>query len=212
MSPLGGVCMKSLVLVLILIAFAGCLGDDSGASSSGASSGDTTASGQDPLTSETTTPDGTGSEVEVTARQVVMEAIDKTGNLGTWMYLCETQYVGSCDAVDVESKDSDLYVEKPGTTLMAATLTLEWDALGPATERLGIGLMRMGDNSTLVQNVEGVSPLVIDKAGIDLDLDEENRVHIYVYNPAGLINQDPVSGYVTVSQEFTVTGSLTFLE
>lgn len=136
-------------------------------------------------------------------------AVELDGNLGTWFYACEYQTTGVCQGQQTMAGETDLYLEQPGATLVGAKLTLTWSATSPATDTLGLGLMRMGDNTTLVQNVEGTSPLTINVTDLDLLLDEDNLVHVYVYNVRGFVHNPPVVGYATVDQEFSLDGALT---
>lgn len=136
-------------------------------------------------------------------------AVELDGDLGTWFYACETQTTGTCQRQQATAADAHLLLEQPGATLVAAELKLTWSADSPATDTLGLGLMRMGDNSTLVQNVEGTSPLSINVTGLDLLLDEENLVHVYVYNVRGFVHNPPVVGYASVDQGFSLRGGLT---
>lgn len=191
-----------LVSGFLLVALSGC--SDAGAE------------GTDAADAEAA-PDAGGARGAVDAGDVaapaepVLEdvAVLFDGNLGTWFYACEYETTGVCQGMDVVADSTDHYHEQPGATLVGAALRLEWTATTPATDTLGLGLMRMGDNSTLVENVEGTSPLTLEADGLDLALEDGDRLHLYVYNVRGFAHEPPVVGYATADQAFTVEGTLT---
>lgn len=132
------------------------------------------------------------------------------GNLGTSAVLCEGTSGQCVPPAEVVEGETDYLYEHPGATLVAVNLTLSWTAASAATDTLGLGAMRMGSNSTLLENVEGTSPLEIQAEALDLLMDEENGFHAYVYNVKGLVHQDPAFGYVSADNAFHVEGTLTF--
>ncbi len=217
--------MRITPLIILLVAIttlAGCTDDggpgvfapeddttDLKSQDSGGSTSPNTGTNSSPRTS--TSPNATDGDTTEAGPTFAEVDIRLEGNLGTRAIVCEDGTLNSCSGVNAIAGNRDLLLEQPGATLVGAEITLEWTASSPVTQQLGIGLMRMGTNSTFVENQEGTSPLTISLQDLDLVMDEDNLVHIYVYNPTLLLHQDPLIGYISVDEQFTVSGTLTFL-
>lgn len=133
------------------------------------------------------------------------------GNLGTWGGAC-TDGAG-CVFQQVEGDTTDLVLERPGTNLTGANLTLTWTAASPATEELGFAIMVMatcdGCESPMEEWVEGASPLTLALADLDLALDADHVIHVYVYNAQGGVDAGVAWAGGTPDQAFAVAGDLT---
>lgn len=136
------------------------------------------------------------------------------GNLGTSVHGCVFP-AGVCHSQDAVAGSADLEVARPGANLTALTFEVSWNAQSPATQTLAVGAMVMasceGCNSTVFDEVQGTSPLRVDVSGVDLALDADTVVHVYVYNPQGFVYNPsvPAYGLVSVDEPFHVEGVLT---
>lgn len=138
------------------------------------------------------------------------------GNLGTSAHGCVFP-AATCHTQDFVPGTSDLLVERPGANVTALSFTVTWTAQTPATETLTVGSMVMvscdGCNSTQFGELQGVSPLQVDVTGVSVPLHAEALIHVYVYNPKGLVYDPAVPGYAVLStdQAFHIEGTATLL-
>jgi hypothetical protein len=137
--------------------------------------------------------------------------VDFDGNLGTSLLLCDS-VTGACNVdQSVADDETDYTYEHPGATLVGFNLTITWDSTADPTARLAVGIMRMGSNSTNIEDGEGTSPIEMSRDDLAIMLEGDNLVHIYVYNPEGQVHQDPVYGYASaIDDDFHIEGTLTF--
>jgi hypothetical protein len=63
--------------------------------------------------------------------------------------------------------------------------------------------------TTMVAETYGPSPLLVDAENLDLTLDKEHVLHVYVWNPQGQLANGNV--YATTEQAFAVRGTATLL-
>lgn len=135
------------------------------------------------------------------------------GTLGNQAAGCSYDAQTCFDSEDhnPSGRSSDYYHEEPGATWVAADLTMTWDSPSPATDSLVLGVMRMGDNSTSVANQEGTSPNTVQDDDMDLMLDENNLIHIYVYNGDGFHSAEQGYAYLSPNQAFKIEGTLTLM-
>ncbi len=138
--------------------------------------------------------------------------VNWTGHLGVRVLACEINVANQCVAHDQDPGDTDYVMERPGSWLRGANLTLSWEAEGRITEELGLGLMVMGTcdgcASELIEEVEGRAPLTITTPYLDLALDENRIIHAYVWNASGSRLTPATYTYITPDQAFTLTGTL----
>ncbi len=138
------------------------------------------------------------------------------GKLGTQVHGCVFP-AGICQTHAVVPESDDLFVERPGANLTALAIEVTWQAPTPATQELWVGAMVMtsceGCNDTEFPDVHGASPLRLDVQDVSVPLSDEASVHIYVYNPKGLVHDPAVPGYAVVSAEqaYHIEGTATFL-
>src|SRR5688572_15383631 len=109
------------------------------------------------------------------------------GNTGTWAYAQEGTS-GQGVSQGVVAGTNGFVVERPGMMLVAAELTLTWQAATPASQTLAFELMVMGPNSTLVAEAAGTSGLTLSAQGLAFPLDAETVVHAYFYNPTAFVH------------------------
>ncbi|MFA5944335.1 MAG: hypothetical protein WC876_07715 [Candidatus Thermoplasmatota archaeon] len=154
----------------------------------------------------------------VAAPEPVVEAvsINFDGMLGTSLHGCVFP-AAACQTVDVTDDGSDVYVDRPGVNFTGLDLEVSWTAQTPATAMLTVGFMVMasceGCNSTTYPEVTGTSPLRVSLQGVSVPLTPDERLHISVYNPQGLVYNPAVPGYAFVSsdQAFHIEGNVTLL-
>jgi hypothetical protein len=70
-----------------------------------------------------------------------------------------------------------------------------------------------GCNGTQFGELQGVSPLQVDVAGVSVPLHADALIHIYVYNPKGFVHDPavPAYGLFSVDQAFRIEGTATLL-
>lgn len=138
------------------------------------------------------------------------------GSLPTLVHGCVFP-AGVCPTQVVAEDTSDFFVERPGANLTGLVFDVTWQAQTPATATLTIGAMVMatcdGCNNTLFTEVTGASPLHVDVGAVEVPLTADFRVHIYAYNPTGIVILPADVGYavVGVQQAIHVEGVAEFL-
>lgn len=160
----------------------------------------------------------TGSDTPLTAPaapKTEILPVDFDGSLGTILHGCIFP-VGLCPTHTVTPESSDLFIERPGANLTGLDVVITWTAQTPATATLAFGAMVMGDCEACdveFAEPEGPSPIRIQVDGLALPLNETVRIHIYAYNPQGIVTNPSVPGYVVASAEqaFHIEGTATFL-
>ena len=195
--------MRVVALLAVALLLAGCLGDEPA----------------DP-TGPMSTSSGPASSSSAPAQSSAWVAsempVSFDGNLGTSAHGCVFP-LGLCNTTAVTKPASDLYVDRPGTNFTGLDLTVTWAAQSPATATLTLGFMVMascdGCNSTTYDEVSGPSPLRATLSGANVPLDAGHVVHLYLYNPQGLVYNPSVPGYafVSVDQAFHVEGTVSLL-
>jgi hypothetical protein len=138
------------------------------------------------------------------------------GNLGTMVHGCVFVPATTCDTRVVVPEGDDLSIARDGANLTALELTVTWTAATPATATLAFGAMVMGDCegcSSEFDFKEGVSPLTLTGTGLSFPLNQTVRVHVYGYNPNGLVTNDAFPGYgvLSVEQDYHIEGTVTVL-
>jgi hypothetical protein len=191
--------MRALVAAVVLLVFlAGCSEDQS----------------EVPDPAVVPTPSPTTAEVVVAEPTVEVIPISFDGTLGTQVHGCVFP-AGVCQTQAVVPESGDLVVERPGAILKAIDLTATWTAASPATATLHFGYMVMthceGCNSTTFGDVEKGSPVIMQVSDVAIPLDEDTVVHVYAYNPTGVVYDPNVPGYAVVSAEqaYHIEGTIT---
>lgn len=138
------------------------------------------------------------------------------GNLGTMAHGCVFMPTVHCETHAVVPESDDLSIARDGTNLTALELTVTWTAATPATATLAFAAMVMGHCvgcNVEFDAKEGVSPLTLTGTGLSLPLNETVQVHVYGYNPNGLVTNDAFPGYgvVSVEQDYHIEGTVTVL-
>jgi uncharacterized protein YceK len=195
--------MRVVAVVAMVVLLAGCTGEPPASTEpSPTASGSASSSSAAPAQARAWVP----SEMAVTF----------DGNLGTSLHGCVFP-AGLCDTMAVTTDSSDLTVERAGTNFTGLDLTVTWTAQSPATATLTLGFMVMascdGCNSTVYDEVTGTSPLHAAVSGANVPLDADHALHVYLYNPQGLVYDPAVPGYafVSVDQAFHVEGTVSLL-
>ncbi|MEA3142991.1 MAG: hypothetical protein QOG31_315 [Thermoplasmata archaeon] len=140
-------------------------------------------------------------------------AIDWSGKLGEQAIACAPQPLG-CHTFSQDAASSHTDSLAAGN-LTAVRLEMAWTATTPATQTLTLGVMVMGCPTCpapFANEVSGASPIVVDLKDLHVALNGTQVLHLYVYNPAGNVEQDPGYAYATGDQAFTVKGGATLLQ
>lgn len=189
-------------LLAAALLLAGCTGEPAAPTDSSTASGSASASSTAPAPARAWVPS--------------LMPVTFDGNLGTSVHGCVFP-AGVCDTRDVVAGASDLVIERAGTNFTGLDLTATWTAQSPATATLTLGFMVMascdGCNSTTYDEVTGSSPLHAAVSGANVPLDADHAVHVYLYNPQGLVYNPAVPGYAfaSVDQAFHVEGTVSLL-
>lgn len=176
--------------------------------------------GDTPQTLETPSQSSTSSGAAPVApaapvTEVVEIAFD--GKLGTIVHGCIFVPSTVCETREVVPESGDLFVDGTDANLTALDLTVTWTSATPATATLAFGAMVMTDCEGC-EDVEfdfqqGTSPLRLQGTALALPLNESARLHVYGYNPQGIVVNPAVPGYavVSVEQAFHIEGTATVL-
>lgn len=165
----------------------------------------------------TSTQGSTGTNDNATAQDPVLLSVPVAfdGNLGSSAHSCVFP-AGQCVTQVVVAPDANVFVEHPGANFTGLDLNLTWTATSPATQTLALRFMVMADCegcSTLYEEVTGTSPLRATLSGENVPLNATTRVHLFVYNPAGLQVVPGGAGYTftSVDESFRLEGDVRLL-
>lgn len=164
------------------------------------------------MTSASETPRPTAEPVI----EVVSFSFD--GNLGTSLHGCAFPVDQCTDGQGtLVAGNTDLFLDRPGANLTALTFEMTWQAQSPATQELWVGAMVMTDcegcNDTSFPDAHGASPVRVDVQEVQVPLSAHARVHIYVYNRAGVVHDPAVPAYgaASIDEPFHIEGTVSFL-
>lgn len=172
--------MRSALLLTLVLLLAGCLSPDAGPD--GATAPDAAADGATPAAAVEPADGGAGPEAEGAANASAVIPLVFQGHLAADVSGCAfTILVGPCVDLPGESKNF-LEITQTGT-VDAFSLTLTWDASGPATENLNFGLYSEGEEFTAHAHAYGPSPLTLTTDG-PFTLHAADTNYLYVGPPS----------------------------
>lgn len=201
-STPGGIRLRSLAIILVLaLIAAGCVGQENDAPLGSASATAEVEAQAPPVEA------APGEPLAEEARAPTVVPVEWHGKTGA--YACIPSGPYSCISFfSLAQSDSSMEIEARD-----GTLTLTWDAATPATEQLVLSVYsieRCGERcwsstGNYYHRVEGGSPLELSLDPVELA--EEESLIVYVQQPR-TPTPPPVYGFVSLEQEFHVTGEV----